>query len=135
MYTPNTVYINKLAWDNFNYAKIKIKDILLIGDFNCDTYTSWLYQLKIHFILRTWKLNLYKPVDKRIRIKQPSNSLLYNINSSILINIDSCKSGILTNNLREHLFVFGVFNNLKINNDITSYKIRKDTENIEYINV
>ena len=40
------------------------------------------------------------------------------------INIDSCKSGILTSNISDHFFVFGVFDILKINNDQNYYKIR-----------
>ena len=49
------------------------------------------------------------------RIKPPSATLLDNIYTNIHITIDSCKSGILTSNISDYFFVFGMFDDMKIN--------------------
>ena len=58
---------------------------------------------------------MYKLIHKPTRIKNPSATLLDNIYTNIHINIDSCKSGIITNNNSDNFFVFGIFDNMKIN--------------------
>ena len=74
------------------------------------------------------EFNMYKLIHKPTRIKLPSATLLDNIYTNIPINIDSCKSGILTSNISDHFFVFGAFDNLQLNNDHNTYKIRNYTE-------
>ena len=58
---------------------------------------------------------MYKLIHTPTRIKPSSATLLDNIYTSIHINIDSCKSGILTSNISDHFFVFGIFEHMKIN--------------------
>ena len=76
------------------------------------------------------EFNLYKLIHKPTQIKPPSATLLDNIYTNIPINIDSCKSGILTSNISDHFFVFGVLDILQINNDQNYYKIRNYSEKI-----
>ena len=56
-----------------------------------------------------------------------------NMYTNIQITVDSCESGILTSNISDHFFVFGFFDNMKINKtqnytrkrDFTEKKIKK----------
>ena len=51
-----------------------------------------------------------------------------NIYTNIHINIDSCKSGILTSNISDHFFVFGIFDHMKINQSKNTFNTRYFTE-------
>ena len=61
------------------------------------------------------EFNMYKLIYKPTRVKPPSATLLDNIYTNIQITIDNCESGILTSNISDHFFVFGFFDNMKIN--------------------
>ena len=71
---------------------------------------------------------MYILIHKPTRIRPPSASLLDNIYTNTQITADSCKSGILTSNISYHLFVFGIFNNMKIRQTKNVSKIRYFTE-------
>ena len=58
---------------------------------------------------------MYKLLHKSTRIKHPSATLLDNMYTNIYINIDSCKSGILTSNISDNFFIFEIFGHMKIN--------------------
>ena len=129
--TDSSLFINELDII-LTMLKSENRDIFLIGDFNYDTFKSRLYQSKNiepeNFTNILSEFNLYKLIHKPTRIKPPSATLLDNIYTNIPINIDSCKSGILTSNISDHFFVFGVFDILKINNDQNYYKVRNYSE-------
>ena len=73
-----------------------------------------------YIIINKKSLNQRKHVlDNKIK-----NTLLDSIYTNISININSCKSGILTSSISNHFFVFGTIDNLKLNNDRNTYKIR-----------
>ena len=95
------------------------RNIFMIGDFNYDTFENFIYQLKSmdseHFTNILAGFNMYKLIHKPTRIKTTSATLLDNIYTNIHINIDSCKSGILTSNISDHFLVFGIFDHMKIN--------------------
>ena len=74
------------------------------------------------------EFHMYKLIHKTTRIRPPSASLLDNIYTNTQITIDSCKSGILTSNISDHFFVFGIFNNMKISQTKNVSKIRYFTE-------
>ena len=109
-------------------------DSFLIGDFNYDTYTSHMYPAKNidseNFTNLFSDFNMYTLMHKETRIKPPSATLLDNIYTNIPINTDSCKSVILTRNISDHWFVFGALDNLKINNDYNTNKIKNYPEKI-----
>ena len=48
--------------------------------------------------------------------------------TNIHINIDCCKSGILTSNISDHFFVFGIFDHMKINLSKNTFYTRYFTE-------
>ena len=85
-------------------------------------------------------INLY---TNPTRVKPPSATLLDNIYTNIQITVDSCESGILTSNISDHLFVFGFFDNMKINKtqnytrkrDFTEKNIAKFTQKNDKQNV
>ena len=56
--------------------------------------------------------NLFKLIHKPTRIKPPFATLLDNIYTNYPITVDTCKSGILTSDISDHFFVFGIFDNL-----------------------
>ena len=73
--------------------------------------------------------NMFKLIHKPTRISPPpSASLLDNIYTNTHITIDRCKSGILTSNISDNFFVFGIFNNMKISQTKDASKIRYFTE-------
>ena len=56
--------------------------------------------------------NLFKLIHKPTRIKPPSATSLDNIYTNYPITVDTCKSRILTSDISNHFFVFGIFDNL-----------------------
>ena len=111
---------------------MKNREIYMLGDFNHDTFKTSIYQMNStdseNFTNILAGFNMYKLIHKPTRIMPPSASLLDNIYTNTQITIDSCKSGILTSNISDHFFVFGVFNNMKINQTKNVSKIRYFTE-------
>ena len=95
------------------------RDIFMIGDFNYDTFKTSIYQFNSidseNFTNILAGFNMFQLIHKPTRIKPPSATLLDNIYTNINITIDSCKSGILTSNISDHFFVFGIFDDMKIN--------------------
>ena len=87
-----------------------------MGDFNLDTFKSTPFKTnKVdaeHFINILTGFNLFKRIHKPIRIKPASATLLDNIYTNYPITVDTCKSGILTSDISDHFFVFGIFDNL-----------------------
>ena len=67
------------------------------------------------FTNRLPEFNMHTLIHKPTRVKPPSATLLDNIYSNIQITVHSCESGILTSNISDHFFVFGFFDNMKIN--------------------
>ena len=68
---------------------------------------------------------MHKLIHKPTRVKPPSATLLDNIYTNIQITVDNCESRILTSNISDHFFVFGFFDNLKINKT-QNYTNKKD---------
>ena len=95
------------------------RDIFLIGDFNYDTYTSSIYQRNNvnseSFTNTLAGFNMYKLVYKPSRINPQCARLLDNIYTNIQITIDSSKSGIIISDISDHFFVFGIFDDMRIN--------------------
>ena len=73
-------------------------------------------------------VNMFQLIHTPTRIKPPSATLLDNIFTNINITIDSCKSGILTSNISDYFFVFGIFDDMKINQTKNTFKTRYFTE-------
>ena len=71
---------------------------------------------------------MFQLIHKPTRIKPPSATLLDNVYTNINITIDSCKSGILTTNISDHLFVFGIFDDMEINQTKNTFKTIYITE-------
>ena len=67
---------------------------------------------------------MFQLIHKPTRIKPPSTTLLDNIYT----NINSCRSGILTSNISDHFFVFGMFDDMKINQTKNTFKTGYFTE-------
>ena len=126
--TDSTIFMEEM----FSILTSENRDIFMIGDFNYDTFENSIYQLKSmdseHFINILAGFNMYKPIHKPTRIKNPSATLLDNIYTNIHINIDSCKSGILISNISDHFFVFGIFDHMKINRSKNTFNTRYFTE-------
>ena len=105
------------------------RDIFLIGDFNYDTYKSSIYQRNNvnseSFTNTLAGFNMYKLIYKLTRIKPPCATLLDNNYTNIQITIDSSKSGIL---ISDHFFVFGIFDDMRINPTHHAFKKRCFTE-------
>ena len=95
------------------------RDILMIGDFNYDTFNTSIYPFNSidskNFTNILTGFIMFQLIHKPTRIKPPSATLLDNIYTNIHITIDSCKSGILTINISDHFFVCGIFDDMKIN--------------------
>ena len=104
----------------------------MLGDFNYDTFKKSIYQMNStdseNFTNILAGFNMHKRIHKPTRIRSPSASLLYNIYTNTQITIDSCKSDILTSNISDHFFVFGIFNNMKISQTKNVSKICYFTE-------
>ena len=81
-----------------------------------------------HFSYILAGFNMYKLIHTPTRIKTVSATLLDNIYTNIHINIDSCKSGILTSNISDNFFVFGIFDHMKINLSRNTFNTRYFTE-------
>ena len=67
---------------------------------------------------------MFQLIHKSTGIKPPSATLVDNIYTNINITIDSCKSGILTSNMSDHFFVFGIFDDKRINQ--TKIRLKQD---------
>ena len=108
------------------------REIYMLGDFNYDTFKTSIYQMNSidseNFTNILAGFNMYKLIHKPTRIRPPSASLLDNIYTNTQITIDSCKSGILTSNISDHFFVFGIVNNMKISQTKNVSKMRYFTE-------
>ena len=108
------------------------RDIFLTGDFNYDTFKTSIYQANNvdseNFTNILSGFNLYKLIHKPTRIRPPSATLLDNIYINTPITMDTCSSGIITSNISDHFFVFGIFYDLKINNFQNSIRKRNFTE-------
>ena len=95
------------------------RHIFLLGDFNIDTFKSALFKTnKVdteNFTNILTSFNLFKLIHKPTRIKSPSATLLDNIYTNYPTTVDTCKSGILTNDISDQFFVFGIFDNLNLN--------------------
>ena len=71
---------------------------------------------------------MYKLIYKPTRIKPPCATLLDNILTNIQITIDSSKSGIIISDIRDHFFVFGIFDDMRFNSTHHAFKKRCHTE-------
>ena len=102
------------------------RDIFLIGDFNYDTYKSSIYKLNNvnsdNFTNSLAGFNMYKLIYKPIRIKPSCATVLDNMYTNIQITIDSSKSGIIISNISDHFFVFGIFNDMRLNPTYHAFK-------------
>ena len=129
--TDSTIFMKDME-EMFTILTSENRDIFMIGDFNYDTFKNSIYQLKSmdseHFTNILAGFNMYKLIHKPTRIKPPSATLLDNIYTNIHINIHSCKSGILTSNISDHFFVFGIFDHMKINQSKNTFNTRYFTE-------
>ena len=92
------------------------RHIFLIGDFNLDTFKSILFKTNEvdakNFNNILTGFNLFKLIHKPTRLKPPSATLLDNIYTNYPITVDTCKSVILTSDISDLFFVFGIFDNL-----------------------
>ena len=92
------------------------RHIFILGDFNLDTFKSTPFKTnKVDaedFINILTGFNLFKRIHKPTRIKPASATLLDNIYKNYPIAVDTCKSGILTSDISDHFFVFGIVDNL-----------------------
>ena len=144
--TDSSIFINDLE-RILTKLDSENRDIFMIGDFNYDTFkTSSFKSMNIEsesFTNRLAEFNMHKLIHKPTRVKPPSATLLDNIYTNIQITVDSCDSGILTSNISDHFFVFGFFDNMKINKtqnytrkrDFTEKYIAKFTKKYEKLNV
>ena len=115
---PNTdcsLFFDDLG-KNISILSAENSHVFLFGDFNLDTFKSTPFKTnKVDAEIFTNILtgfNLLKLIHKPTRIKSPSATLLNNIYTNYPITVDTCKSGILTSDISDHLFVFGIFDNL-----------------------
>ena len=101
---------------NISILSAENRHIFLFGDFNLDTFKSTQFKTnKVdaeNFTNILTGFNLFKLIHKPTRIKPPSATLLDNIYTNYPITVDTCKSGILTSDISDHFFVFGIFDNL-----------------------
>ena len=75
---------------------------------------------------------MFQLIHKPTRIKSPSATLLENIYTNIQITIYSCKSCILTSNISDHFFVFGIFDDMRIKQTKILFKYyKKNTSKFE----
>ena len=116
------------------------RDIFLIGDFNNDTYKSSIYQRNNvnseNFMNTLARFNMYNLMYKPTRIKPPCATLLDNIYTNIQITIDSSKSGIIISDISDHLFVFGIFDDMRFNS--THHALKNDAvrkKNAKFTNI
>ena len=90
--------------------------LLRTGDFNLDTFKSTPFKTnKVdakNFNNILTGFNLFKLKHKPTRLKPPSATLLDNVYTNYPITVDTCKSGILTSDISDLFFVFGIFDNL-----------------------
>ena len=129
--TDSTIFIKDME-KMFTILTSENRDIFMIGEFNYDTFKTSIYQFNSidseNFTNILAGFNMFKLIHKPTRIKPPSATLLDNIYTNIQITIDSCKSGILTSNISDHFFVFGIFDDMKINQTKNVFKTRYFTE-------
>ena len=116
--TDSTIFLKDME-KMFTILTSENRDIFMIGDFNYDTFKTSIYQFNSidseNFTNILAGFNMFQLIHKpTTRIKPPSATLLDNIYTNINITIDSCKSGILTSNISDHYFVFGIFDDMKI---------------------
>ena len=101
---------------NISISPAENRHVFLFGDFNLDTFKSTLFKTnKVdaeNFTNILTGFNLFKLTHTPTRIKPPSATLLDNIYTNYPITVDNCKSGILTSDISDHFFVFGIFDNL-----------------------
>ena len=131
--TDSTIFIKDME-KMFTILTSENRDIFMIGDFNYDTFKTSIYQFNSidseNFTNILAGFNMFQLIHKPTRIKPPSATPLDNIYTNINITIDSCKSGILTSNISDHFFVFGIFDDMKINQTKNTFKTRYFTEKI-----
>ena len=129
--TDSSIFINDIE-KILSKLDSENRDIFMIGDFNYDTFkTSSFKPMNIEseiFTNRLAEFNMYKLIHKPTRVKPPSATLLDNIYTNIQITIDNCESGIITSNISDHFFVFGFFDNMKINQTKNYIRKRNFTE-------
>ena len=101
---------------NITILSAENRYVFLLGDFNLDTFKCTPFKTnKVdaeNFTNIPTGFNLFKLIHKPTRIKPPSATLLDNIYTTYPITVDTCKSGILTSGIRDHFYVFGIFDNL-----------------------
>ena len=101
---------------NISILSAENRHVFLFGDFILDTFKSTPFKTNkvdaenVTNILTDF--NLFKLIHKPTRIKPPSATLFDNIYTNYPITVDTCKSGILTSDISDHFFVFGIFDNL-----------------------
>ena len=92
--------------------------IFILGDFNLDTFKSTPFKTnKVdaeNFTNILTGFNLFKLIHKPTRIRPPSATLLVNIYTKYPITVYTCKSGILTSDISDLFFLFGIFDNLNL---------------------
>ena len=117
----------------FTILTYENRDIFM-PDFNYDTFITSIYQFNSidseNFTNILAGFNMFQLIHKPTRIKPLSATLLDNI--YINITIDSCKSGILRSNISDHFFVFGIFDDMKINQTKNTFKTRYFTHKKTY---
>ena len=115
--TDSSLFLDVLG-RNISILSAENRHIFLFGEFNLDTCKSTPFKTnKVdaeNFTnILTTGFNLFKLIHKPTRIKPPSATLLDNIYTNYPITVDTCKSGILTSDISDPFFVFGIFDNLK----------------------
>ena len=127
--TDSTIFIKDME-KMFTILTSENRDIFMIGDFNYDTFKTSIYQFNSidseNFTNILAGFNMFQLIHKPTRIKPPSATLLDNI--YINITKDICKSGIITSNISDHFFVFGIFDDMKLNQTKNTFKTRYFTE-------
>lgn len=125
--TDTSTFLDELE----NMLKILQKEkkiIFLLGDFNYNTFKATKYDINSveseSFSNLLSSYNLIKLIHKPTRIKPPSATLLDNIYTSTPINVDTCRSGIITSDISDHFFVFGMFSKLPVKSCKKWYKAR-----------
>ena len=101
---------------NISILSEKNRHVFLLENFNLYTFKSTPFKTNkvdaenltnIHT-----GFNLFKLIYKPTRIKPPTATLLNNIYTNYPITVDTWKSWILTIDISDHFFVFGIFDNL-----------------------
>ena len=109
-------------WMEEVFTKISHKTIFICGDFNIDLLNPNKHKMTDDFINTLYSMNLYPKITRPTRITSHCATLIDNIFINDIIN--STISGLLVNDISDHLPVFMVYDN--------NYKTAQPAKQTEY---